>query len=231
MQLIGPRLHSCRGRNDFQSKRAAWQKTKILRRRPVRAARPTSKSPRRGPTRKKMPISRPIKAFASPITRIRCARARAARPCSKILSCGKKYSTLTTSEFRNVSCTRAVLPRTVILRISNRWPISQRPTCSSARAKRRRLFTRISTVAGGAGSVDTPRDVRGFAVKFYTKEGNWDLVGNNIPVFFIQDAIKFPDLIHAVKMEPDRGFPQSASAHDTFWDFISLTPESMHMVM
>ncbi|MBP2660188.1 MAG: katE [Firmicutes bacterium] len=93
------------------------------------------------------------------------------------------------------------------------------------------VFTRMSTVAGGAGSVDTPRDVRGFAVKFYTKEGNWDLVGNNIPVFFIQDAIKFPDLIHAVKMEPDRGFPQSATAHDTFWDFISLTPESMHMVM
>jgi catalase len=93
------------------------------------------------------------------------------------------------------------------------------------------LFTRLSTVAGGAGSIDTPRDIRGFAVKFYTKEGNWDLVGNNIPVFFIQDAIKFPDLIHAVKMEPDRGFPQSASAHDTFWDFISLTPESMHTVM
>lgn len=93
------------------------------------------------------------------------------------------------------------------------------------------VFARISTVAGGAGSVDTPRDVRGFAVKFYTKQGNWDLVGNNIPVFFIQDAIKFPDLIHAVKMEPDRGFPQSATAHDTFWDFISLTPESMHMVM
>lgn len=93
------------------------------------------------------------------------------------------------------------------------------------------VFTRISTVAGGSGSVDTPRDVRGFAVKFYTKAGNWDLVGNNIPVFFIQDAIKFPDIIHAVKMEPDRGFPQAASAHDTFWDFISLTPESMHMVM
>ncbi|HEX7817058.1 catalase [Dyella sp.] len=92
------------------------------------------------------------------------------------------------------------------------------------------VFTRFSTVAGGAGSVDTPRDVRGFAVKFYTKEGNWDLVGNNIPVFFIQDAIKFPDLVHAVKMEPDRGFPQSATAHDTFWDFISLTPESIHMI-
>ncbi|WP_394829370.1 catalase [Pendulispora albinea] len=93
------------------------------------------------------------------------------------------------------------------------------------------VFTRFSTVAGGAGSVDTPRDVRGFAVKLYTKDGNWDLVGNNIPVFFIQDAIKFPDLVHAVKMEPDRGFPQSATAHDTFWDFISLTPEAMHMVM
>lgn len=93
------------------------------------------------------------------------------------------------------------------------------------------VFTRFSTVAGGAGSVDTPRDVRGFAVKFYTKEGNWDLVGNNIPVFFIQDAIKFPDLIHAVKMEPDRAYPQAGSAHDTFWDFVSLMPESMHMIM
>ena len=93
------------------------------------------------------------------------------------------------------------------------------------------VFTRISTVAGGSGSSDTPRDVRGFAIKFYTSEGNWDLVGNNIPVFFIQDAIKFPDLIHAVKMEPDRGFPQAATGHDTFWDFISLTPEAMHMVM
>jgi catalase len=93
------------------------------------------------------------------------------------------------------------------------------------------VFARFSTVAGGAGSVDTPRDVRGFAVKFYTKEGNWDLVGNNIPVFFIQDAIKFPDLIHAVKMEADRGYPQAASAHDTFWDFIGLMPESTHMIM
>ena len=93
------------------------------------------------------------------------------------------------------------------------------------------VFTRFSTVAGGAGSVDTPRDVRGFAVKLYTTEGNWDLVGNNIPVFFIQDAIKFPDLIHAVKTEPDRGFPQAGSAHDTFYDFISFTPEAMHMLM
>jgi catalase len=93
------------------------------------------------------------------------------------------------------------------------------------------VFSRISTVAGGSGSSDTPRDVRGFAIKMYTAQGNWDIVGNNVPVFFIQDAIKFPDLIHAVKMEPDRGFPQAASAHDTFWDFISLTPEAMHMVM
>ena len=92
------------------------------------------------------------------------------------------------------------------------------------------VFVRFSTVAGGAGSGDMPRDVRGFAVKFYTQEGNFDLVGNNIPVFFIQDAMKFPDLVHAVKMEADRGFPQAATAHDTFWDFISLTPESMNMV-
>ncbi|QJP12592.1 catalase [Starkeya sp. ORNL1] len=96
---------------------------------------------------------------------------------------------------------------------------------------RTEVFVRFSTVAGGAGSVDTPRDVRGFAVKFYSKEGNWDLVGNNIPVFFIQDAIKFPDLIHSVKMEADRGYPQAASAHDTFWDFVGLMPESTHMIM
>lgn len=92
-------------------------------------------------------------------------------------------------------------------------------------------FVRFSTVAGSKGSFDLARDVRGFAVKLYTKEGNWDLVGNNIPVFFIQDAIKFPDVIHAVKPEPDRAFPQAQSAHDNFWDFISLTPESMHMIM
>lgn len=93
------------------------------------------------------------------------------------------------------------------------------------------LFTRFSTVAGSRGSADLPRDVRGFAVKFYTKQGNWDLVGNNMPVFFIQDAIKFPDLIHAAKPEPHREIPQAATAHDSFWDFISLTPESAHMIM
>ncbi|MGO4193735.1 catalase, partial [Rhizobium sp. YAF28] len=92
-------------------------------------------------------------------------------------------------------------------------------------------FVRFSTVAGSKGSFDLARDVRGFAVKIYTQEGNWDLVGNNIPVFFIQDAIKFPDIIHSVKPEPDRAFPQAQSAHDNFWDFISLTPESMHMIM
>jgi len=93
------------------------------------------------------------------------------------------------------------------------------------------VFVRFSTVAGNKGSTDMARDVRGFAVKFYTKEGNWDLVGNNIPVFFIQDAIKFPDLIHSAKQEPDRGFPQAQTAHDTFWDFVSLMPESTHMLM
>ncbi|MFA6155566.1 catalase [Mesorhizobium sp.] len=92
-------------------------------------------------------------------------------------------------------------------------------------------FVRFSTVAGNKGSADLARDVRGFAVKLYTQEGNWDLVGNNIPVFFIQDAIKFPDLIHAAKAEPNSDFPQAQTAHDNFWDFISLTPESMHMIM
>jgi catalase len=93
------------------------------------------------------------------------------------------------------------------------------------------VFVRFSTVAGERGSVDTARDIRGFAVKFYTDEGNWDLVGNNIPVFFIQDAMKFPDLVHAVKPEPHNGIPQAGSAHDTFWDFVSLMPESTHVLM
>lgn len=93
------------------------------------------------------------------------------------------------------------------------------------------VFVRFSTVAGSRGSTDLARDVRGFAVKFYTQEGNFDLVGNNMPVFFIQDALKFPDLIHAVKPEPDNEIPQAASAHDTFWDFIAQMPESSHMIM
>jgi len=97
--------------------------------------------------------------------------------------------------------------------------------------KRTPVFVRFSTVAGERGSTDTARDVRGFAVKFYTDEGNWDLVGNNIPVFFIQDAMKFPDLIHAAKPEPHHGMPQAATAHDTFWDFASLSPETAHMLL
>ncbi len=101
----------------------------------------------------------------------------------------------------------------------------------SEAGKRTPVFVRFSTVAGERGSADTVRDVRGFAVKFYTDEGNWDLVGNNIPVFFIQDAMKFPDLVHAVKPEPHNAIPQASSAHDTFWDFISLMPESAHMIM
>ena len=104
-------------------------------------------------------------------------------------------------------CTRAI-------------PELTRATVFAKKGKRTPVFCRFSTVAGSKGSKDTPRDVRGFAVKFYSDEGNWDLVGNNIPVFFIQDAIKFPDLVHAVKPEADRGFPQAASAHDTFWDFV-----------
>ena len=98
-------------------------------------------------------------------------------------------------------------------------------------SRRTPVFVRFSTVAGSRGSSDLARDVRGFAVKFYTDEGNFDLVGNNIPIFFIQDAVKFPDLIHAVKPEPHNEIPQAASAHDTFWDFVSLMPESMHMIM
>ncbi|WP_395821804.1 catalase [Archangium minus] len=93
------------------------------------------------------------------------------------------------------------------------------------------VFVRFSTVAGSRGSADTVRDVRGFAVKFYTEEGNFDLVGNNIPVFFIQDGIKFPDVVHAVKPEPHHEMPQAASAHDSFWDFVSLVPETAHMIM
>ena len=107
-------------------------------------------------------------------------------------------------------------------------------TCAApfaAAGKSTPVFVRFSTVAGERGSPDTARDVRGFAVKFFTEQGNWDLVGNNMPVFFIQDAMKFPDLVHAVKPEPHHGMPQAASAHDTFWDFASLSPETTHMLL
>ena len=93
------------------------------------------------------------------------------------------------------------------------------------------MFTRFSTVLGSRGSADTVRDTRGFAVKFYTAEGTFDLVGNNMPVFFIQDGIKFPDVIHAAKPHPDREIPQAQSAHDTFWDFVSLHTEATHHVL
>lgn len=106
-----------------------------------------------------------------------------------------------------------------------------RASLFAVEGKRTPVFVRFSTVAGERGSTDTARDVRGFAVKFYTDEGNWDLVGNNIPVFFIQDAMKFPDLVHAAKPEPHHQMPQAATAHDTFWDFVSLMPESTHMLM
>src|ERR1700733_8909319 len=110
-------------------------------------------------------------------------------------------------------------------------PNLTRATVFAEAGKKTPLFVRFSTVAGERGSADTARDVRGFAVKFYSDEGNWDLVGNNMPVFFIQDAMKFPDLIHAVKPEPHNQMPQAASAHDTFWDFVSLMPESTHMLL
>jgi catalase len=118
-----------------------------------------------------------------------------------------------------------------VFEVTNPIPHLTKASFLARKGKKTEVFARFSTVAGGAGAGDMPRDVRGFAVKFYTDEGNFDLVGNNIPVFFIQDAIKFPDLIHSVKMEPDRGYPQDATAHDTFWDFISLLPESMNMVL
>lgn len=98
-------------------------------------------------------------------------------------------------------------------------------------SKKTPVFVRFSTVVGFRGSADTVRDVRGFATKFYTEEGNYDLVGNNMPVFFIQDAMKFPDLVHSVKPEPHNEMPQAAAAHDNFWDFASLTTESTHMLM
>ena len=125
----------------------------------------------------------------------------------------------------------AAPPLTASSRSMRARPISPwRRRCRTRRVETP-VFVRFSTVAGSRGSTDTPRDVRGFAVKFYTPDGVWDLVGNNMPVFFIQDAIKFPDLIHAVKPEPHNEIPQAQSAHDTFWDFVSLTPESAHMLM
>ena len=151
--------------------------------------------------------------------------------CSRTSTSARRSSTSTTSGSPSGSCTPAATARTATSRTTRRSRTSPGPTSSARPGLRTPAFVRFSTVAGNKGSGDLARDVRGFAVKFYTREGNWDLVGNNIPVFFIQDAIKFPDLIHAAKQEPDRGFPQAQTAHDNFWDFASLMPESTHMLM
>ncbi len=135
------------------------------------------------------------------------------------------------NEFPSGSFMPAAREPTATSRSTSRWRRYTTAKFLQDPAVKTPVFARFSTVAGSRGSSDLARDVRGFAVKFYTEEGNYDLVGNNIPVFFIQDAIKFPDLIHAVKPEPHHEIPQAASAHDTFWDFISLMPESMHMIM
>ena len=126
---------------------------------------------------------------------------------------------------------RAVRVRTAIFECYESLERYTRASLFAEAGKQTPVFVRFSTVLGERGSADTARDVRGFAVKFYTDEGNWDLVGNNIPVFFIQDAMKFPDLVHAAKPEPHFAMPQASTAHDTFWDFISLMPESVHMLM
>ena len=126
---------------------------------------------------------------------------------------------------------RGARRRTASSSAPRRIPEFTRASLFGEVGKQTPVFVRFSTVLGERGSTDTARDVRGFAVKFYTDEGNWDLVGNNIPVFFIQDAMKFPDLVHAAKPEPHFAMPQAGSAHDTFWDFASLMPEITHMLM
>ena len=158
-------------------------------------------------------------------------RSRAARRCWRTSTSARRSSTSTTSASPSGSSTPAASARTATSRTTQSLADVTRADLFQRAGEKTPVFVRFSTVAGSKGSADLARDVRGFAVKFYTKQGNWDLVGNNIPVFFIQDAIKFPDLIHAAKPEPDRGFPQAQTAHDNFWDFISLTPESMHMIM
>ena len=205
--------------------------TRRLRPKPVTAAKRISTS-RGGPARRRRspddqpghPRLRQPELAARP--------ARAARRCSRISSCARRSSTSTTSASRSASCmpaARRAHGYFELHRVASRAHARRRS--SAKKGKRTPVFARFSTVAGGAGSVDTPRDVRGFAVKFYTKEGNWDLVGNNIPVFFIQDAIKFPDLIHAVKMEADRGFPQAATRARHVLGLHRLMPESTHMIM
>lgn len=165
------------------------------------------------------------------MTRTPSDKAPAVPRLSKTSISGKKSSISITNESPSASCTRAGLAAHGYFETLESLSDVTSADVFQSVGEKTAAFVRFSTVAGSRGSFDLARDVRGFAVKIYTHEGNWDLVGNNIPVFFIQDAIKFPDVIHSVKPAPDRGFPQAQSAHDNFWDFISLTPESMHMIM
>ena len=166
----------------------------------------------------------------SPTTRTRSRRACAGRRCSRTSSCARRSPTSTTSASPSAWCTRAARRRTAT---SSAYEALGAITQGGAVRRSRQAHAGVRALLDRArrARLGRPaRDVRGFAVKFYTDEGNWDLVGNNIPVFFIQDAMKFPDLVHAVKPEPHHQMPQAATAHDTFWDFVSLMPESTHML-
>ena len=167
----------------------------------------------------------------SPMTRTPCGLASADRTRSRTSTSGRRSSTSTMSGSRSGWSTPGGYGAHGYFENYEPLPGITRADPFSEAGLRTPVFVRFSTVAGNKGSTDLARDVRGFATKFYTRAGNWDLVGNNIPVFFIQDAIKFPDVIHAAKQEPDRGFPQAQTAHDNFWDFASLMPESTHMLM
>ena len=160
---------------------------------------------------------------ATPTTRSRPGSAD--RPCCRTTTCARRSRTSTTSASPSGSCTLAGPVRTACSSATATRSRSARPA-SWPKSVETPVFVRFSTVLGSRGSADTVRDTRGFATKFYTEEGNFDLVGNNIPVFFIQDGIKFPDVIHAGKPHPDREIPQAQSAHDTFWDFVSLHTEA-----
>ena len=157
-------------------------------------------------------------------------RARAARRCCRTTTCARRSPTSTTSASRSGSCTPAARARTACSS-ATAPPTTVTTAGFLAEGEETPVFVRFSTVLGSRGSADTVRDTRGFATKFYTDEGTFDLVGNNIPVFFIQDGIKFPDVIHAGKPHPDREIPQAQSAHDTFWDFVSLHTEAQHHTM
>lgn len=150
--------------------------------------------------------------------------------CLKTSTFWRKWLILTRSGYRNAWFTQEVPGHMVIFRCTNPFPSTPKRLFAGS-GRKTPVFVRFSTVQGFRGSPDTVRDIRGWATKFYTKEGNYDLVGNNTPVFFIQDAIKFPDFVHAVKPEPHNEMPQGQTAHDSFWDFVSLQPETLHNVM